>query len=51
MLLSLIFDMHQIITETIEPVRPGRKYPGGSIKETDIFIFVTSQLGKVDDIE
>jgi len=27
MLLSLISDLHKIITETIEPVRPGRKYP------------------------
>jgi hypothetical protein len=27
MVLSLIFDLHKIITETIEPVRPGRKYP------------------------
>jgi hypothetical protein len=23
----LISDLHKIITETIEPVRPGRKYP------------------------
>ena len=27
MVLSLISDLHKIITETIEPVRPGRKYP------------------------
>ena len=27
MVLSLISDLHKIIIETIEPVRPGRKYP------------------------
>ena len=27
MVLSLISDLHKIITETIETVRPGRKYP------------------------
>ncbi len=27
MVLSLISDLHKIITEIIEPVRPGKKYP------------------------